>query len=378
MSDVRPEIPRGVADAIAKALAKKPEDRHETATRFAEALTADRSLEPTVSSDAFDVPTAIPNNLPAERTRFIGREKEMAECERLLAETRLLTLTGIAAAERPALRSKSRRDCSGVIRRRLVVDLAPADDPSRVAETAGAALGVREVATEFSGRAPTAGPRKRPLLVLDHCEHLLTASAELADAVLRSGEAVRILATSREGLGVEGERLYGLRSLAVPSQAIEGDSQAWGAVEAVKLFVDRAQTAVNGFSLTEENAGAIAEVCRRLDGIPLAIELAAARVRMLSAGSNSRKARRSIPPLDRNQQDGVAEAPDSPATIQWSYDQLSPASSGSSVSFRSLRLAGRWSPRRVSPGRRVTSSKCSTCCRTSLTSHSFWWIGSGQ
>ena len=327
VSDVRPEVPRCVADAIAKALAKKPEDRHETATRFAEALTAGRTLEETVSSDAFGVPAAIPNNLPAERTRFIGREKVLAECERLLAETRLLTLTGIGGCGKTRLALKVAKGLLGSYPDGVwFVDLAPLTDPSRVAETAGAALGVREVAGQGLLDVLQQQVRgKRLLLVLDNCEHLLTASAELADAVLRSGEAVRILATSREGLGVEGERLYGLRSLAVPSQAIEGDSQAVGAVEAVKLFVDRAQMALNGFSLTEENAGAIAEVCRRLDGIPLAIELAAARVRMLSPDQIRAKLDDRFRLLTGTSKTALPRHQTLRATIQWSYDQLSPA-----------------------------------------------------
>jgi non-specific serine/threonine protein kinase len=327
VSEARPDVPPGVADAIAKALAKKPEDRYETAARFAEALATDRSLEPTVAYDAFAVPTATPNNLPAERTRFIGREKELAECERLLTEARLLTLTGIGGCGKTRLALKvAERLLESYPDGIWFADLAPLTDPSRVAETVRAALGVREE----SGRSllevlhqQVRG--KRLLLVLDNCEHLLTASAELADAVLRSGEAVRILATSREALGVEGERLYGLRSLAVPAQAIEGDRQAVGGVEAVKLFVDRAQMALDGFSLTEENAGAIAEVCRRLDGIPLAIELAAARVRMLSPDQIRARLDDRFRLLTGTSKTALPRHQTLRATIQWSYDQLSPA-----------------------------------------------------
>lgn len=327
VSDVRPEVPRSVADAIAKSLAKKPVDRYETAARFAEALTADRTLEPTMSSDAFGAPTAIPNNLPAERTRFIGREKELAECGCLLAETRLLTLTGIGGCGKTRLALKV---AEGLLERYpegvRFVDLAPLTDQSRVAEAVGAALGVREVAGKDLLHVLQQHVRgKRLLLVLDNCEHLLTASAELADALLRSGEAVRILATSREGLGVEGERLFALRSLAVPSHAALGDRQAVGAVEAVKLFVDRAQMALNGFSLTEENAGAIAEICRRLDGIPLAIELAAARVRMLSPDQIRGKLGDRFRLLTGTSKTALPRHQTLRATIQWSYDQLSPA-----------------------------------------------------
>ena len=325
LRELRPEVPQGVADAIAKALAKRPEDRYETAARFAEALTADQTLQPTVVSQA--PAPGSPNNLPAERTRFIGREKELAECRRALGETRLLTLTGIGGCGKTRL---ALRIAEGQLESHpegvWFVDFAPLTDASRVAETVATALGVREVAGRSLLDVLQQHVRgKRLFLILDNCEHLLTAIAELADALLRSGEAVRILATSREGLGIDGERLFALRSLAVPSQTAGGDSRAVGSVDAVKLFVDRAQTAFHGFSLTEENAGAIAEICRRLDGIPLAIELAAARVRMLSPDQIRGKLNDRFRLLTGASKTALPRHQTLRATIQWSYDQLSPA-----------------------------------------------------
>ncbi|HVE64949.1 MAG TPA: protein kinase, partial [Thermoanaerobaculia bacterium] len=325
IGELRPEVPRGVADAIAKSLEKNPEERYETAARFAEALTADRILEPTIPSDAFGPPAASPHNLPAERTRFIGREKELVECRRLLAEIRLLTLTGIGGCGKTRLALKV---AEGLIESHpdgvRFVDLAPLTDQARVAEAVAAALSVPEAAGKKLLDALGEHVRgKRLLLVLDNCEHLIAASAELADALLRSGEAVRILATSREGLGVEGERLFALRSLAVPSKA--SGREAVGAVEAVQLFVDRAQIALNGFALTDENAGAIAEICRRLDGIPLAIELAAARVRVLSPDQIRAKLDDRFRLLTGGRKSALPRHQTLRATIQWSYDQLSPA-----------------------------------------------------
>jgi predicted ATPase len=206
------------------------------------------------------------------------------------------------------------------------VDFAPMTDPSRIAETVGAALGVREVAGQDLMDVLQRHVRgKRLLLLLDNCEHLLTATAALADALLRSGEALRILATSREGLGIEGERLYGLRSLAVPPLAAGGDSRAVAAVDAVKLFVDRAQMAFNGFDLTDENAAPIAEICRRLDGIPLAIELAAARVRLLSPDQIRDRLDDRFRLLTGTSKAALPRHQTLRATIQWSYEQLSPA-----------------------------------------------------
>lgn len=328
--ELRSEVPQGVADAIAKALAKKPEDRYETAARFAEALAADRALDPTLDPTvSFDASGAsrIPNNLQAERTRFIGREKELAECRRLLEETRLLTLTGIGGGGKTRLALKVAAGLlesfpEGV----WFVDFAPLTDPSRVAETVGAALGVREVAGQDLLDVLRQHVRgKRLLLLLDNCEHLLTASAELADALLRSGEGVRVLATSREGLGIDGERLYGLRSLAVPPQAAGGDHREVAAADAVKLFLDRAQMAFDGFALTDENAAAIVEICRRLDGIPLAIELAAARVRLLSPDQIRDKLHDRFRLLTGTSKAALPRHQTLRATIQWSYEQLSPA-----------------------------------------------------
>jgi non-specific serine/threonine protein kinase len=321
LREVRPEVPEGVADAIAKALAKRPADRHETASRFAEALTADRALQPTGVAAA----PGTPNNLPAERTRFIGREKELAECGGALEETRLLTLTGVGGCGKTRLALKLaeeelERYPDGV----WFVDFAPLTDPGRVAETVATALGAKEVA----GRALLDVLRehirgKRLLLILDNCEHLLSETADLADALLRTGEGLRILATSREGLGIDGERLFALRSLAVPPQGAGGDTRAVGAVDAVKLFVDRAQTAFDGFALTEENTGAVAEICRRLDGIPLAIELAAARVRMLSPDQIRARLDDRFRLLTGAGRKALPRHQTLQATIQWSYDQLS-------------------------------------------------------
>jgi len=326
LRELRPEVPDGVADAIAKALSKKPEDRYETAARFAEALAADGALEPTVSVDTSGG-SRIPNNLPAERTRFIGREKELVECRRLLEETRLLTLTGIGGGGKTRLGLKVAAGLLDSFPEGVwFVDFAPLTDPSRVPETVGGALGVREVAGQDLLDALRQHVRgKRLLLLLDNCEHLLTASAELADALLRSGEGVRILATSREGLGIEGERLVGLGSLALPPQTAGGDSRTAAGVDAVKLFVDRAQMAFNGFALTDENAAAIVEICRRLDGIPLAIELAAARIRLLSPDQIRDKLDDRFRLLTGASKAALPRHQTLRATIQWSYEQLSPA-----------------------------------------------------
>jgi non-specific serine/threonine protein kinase len=267
----------------------------------------------------------IPNNLPRERTRFIGRERELAECARLLGEARLVTVTGIGGSGKTRLALKVAESLlethpDGV----WFVDLAPLTEGSRVAETVASPLGVREVAGKDLTETLSQQVReKRLLLVLDNCEHLLSACAELADALLSAGEEVRILTTSRERLGIEGERLFELRSLAVPSVEMAGDLPAVEASEAVRLFVDRAQFVLPGFALTEKNAAAVSETCRRLDGIPLAIELAAARVRTLSVDQIRARLDDRFRLLTSGSRTALQRHQTLRATIQWSYDQLS-------------------------------------------------------
>jgi predicted ATPase len=191
-----------------------------------------------------------------------------------------------------------------------------------VTVTAAAAVGVKESgeSSALDGlRAALTG--KRTLLVLDNCEHLLGPVSELADALLTADDGIRIVATSREGLGVEGERLFAVRSMTVNTDA--QDPRALGESDAVKLFVDRAQASRRDFTLAPDNAAAVAEICRRLDGIPLAIELAATRVKALSV----EQIRSRLDDRFRLLTGGRSAVPRQQtllATIQWSYDQLTP------------------------------------------------------
>jgi non-specific serine/threonine protein kinase len=284
LREKRPEIPDGIARAIEKALAKAPDDRYPTAAQFVEALTAGTmGTSIPVSSTSQDID--IPHNLPPQRTSFVGREKELTECARLLQETRLLTLTGIGGCGKTRLALKLAEALlasypDGV----WFVDLAPLSEGNRVAEAVALALAVRgEPGNGLTETLCRHVRGKRALVVLDNCEHLLESSSELVDALLGAGDVLRILITSREGLGIDGERLFAVRSLPVPVPESGGcNLQAVEASAAVQLFVDRARIVDPDFTLTLLNASAVADVCRRLDGIPLAIELAAARVKVLS------------------------------------------------------------------------------------------------
>jgi predicted ATPase len=329
VTELRPSVPSAVAAVISRALAKVPADRYVSMARFAEALTA--AARETQSLTLTPAPPHAertpPHNLPKQRTHFIGRQQELAQCARLMGDTRLLTITGIGGGGKTRLAIELARTLlpsfpDGV----CFVDLAPLTNPERLIEVAGAALGVREeVGTDFKERVAARVAGLRLLLVIDNCEHLLAASAELADTILTAGEDVRILATSREGLGVEGERIFALHPLGVPAETVSHDLQQVATSEGVRLFVDRAQAVDREFALDASNAATVAEICRRLDGIPLAIELAAARVKVLSLDQIRTRLDDRFRLLTGGVRTGVPRHQTLRATIQWSYEQLSSA-----------------------------------------------------
>ena len=320
LAELRPTVSLSVARIVARALAKDPSARFPTAAALAEAI-ATAVSGGIVTPAGPDTRSDTPNNLPRQRTRFIGRDRELAECARLLGETRLLTLTGIGGSGKTRIALRLAEIMlptfpDGV----WFVDFAPLVDADRVAATAATALGARESAdtTALAAiRAALAG--KRSLLVLDNCEHLLGPVSELVDTLLSADDGVRIVATSREGLGLDGERLLAVRSMTVSADV--RDLRALEESDAVKFFVDRAQAARRDFALGPDNAAAVADICRRLDGIPLAIELAAARVKALSV----EQIRSRLDDRFKLLTGGRSAVPRQQtllATIQWSYDQL--------------------------------------------------------
>ncbi|MDO9073859.1 MAG: hypothetical protein Q7U73_11380 [Rubrivivax sp.] len=224
----------------------------------------------------------IPNNLPVQSTSFIGRERERAELRALLGKSRLVTLLGMGGLGKTRLSLQVATEMLGHFPDGVwFVDLAPIRDAALVVSEVAQVLGVREE----PGRSPTQTVcthlrMLRVLLVIDNCEQVLRACAELASAVLKSAPNVRLVASSREALRVTGEQAYPILPLPVPAK---GDSVAkLGAMTAVRLFVERAQQHKPAFEFNEREAPAVAELVARLEGIPLALELAAARVRQLS------------------------------------------------------------------------------------------------
>jgi predicted ATPase/DNA-binding CsgD family transcriptional regulator len=225
-------------------------------------------------------------NLPLETTSFVGRERELGEVEGLLGRTRLLTLTGVGGSgkTRLALRVAGGLGASfgnGV----WWVELASLSGPELVQKKVASALGVADSPGRQTSRLLVEYlESKEVLLVLDNCEHLVEECAELADVLLRTCPDVRILATSREALGVAGEVSWPVPPLSLPDTQRGQTMEHLLRCEAVGLFVERAGAVAPGFALTGENGQAVANLCARLDGMPLAIELAASRVRMLSVG----------------------------------------------------------------------------------------------
>ncbi len=227
---------------------------------------------------------AIANNLPRQLTTFIGREREIAEAKRLLAEAHLLTATGPGGSGKTRLALKIAAAVldeypDGV----WLLEFAPLADPAIVPQVLATTLGVREEA----GRPLPATlidhlRAKRVLLLFDNCEHLIDACAQLAEALLRACPDVKILASSREPLGLAGEVVFRVPPLSLPDPRRLPAFERFTDYEAIRLFVDRAAAVKRDFTLTDANAAAVAQTCQRLDGIPLAIELAAARVRTLS------------------------------------------------------------------------------------------------
>jgi predicted ATPase/DNA-binding CsgD family transcriptional regulator len=272
---------------------------------------------------AMTTPTGLArHSLPVQLTSFVGREAELAEVARLLGLHRLLTLTGAGGIGKTRLALEVAAE-SGAPDGVWAVELASVADPARVAAEVAAALGLEPPRGEPAQPALLAALADRDvLLVLDNCEHLVGACAELAEALLRGCPRLRLLATSRERLGVPGEAVYPVPPLASPDRHGVAAVEELARYGAVRLFLERARLGRPDFALTEANAAAVARVCRQVDGIPLAIELAAARVRALGVEEIAARldegpfrlltAGRGVPP----RQQTLA------AAIDWSYGLL--------------------------------------------------------
>ena len=227
---------------------------------------------------------AADHNLPAQMTSFVGRERELLEVKRMLAMTRLLTLTGPGGTGKTRLALEVAGDLVGAYPEGVrLVELAPLSEPGLVVGQMAGTLGVQERPGEPLLDALIDALRSRQMLiVLDNCEHLVDAVARLVEDLLRSCPNLRLLATSREALGIPGEINWPVPPLSLPDPGRPATVEELEGSGSARLFAERALYRPSAFALTPENAGAVTEVCRQLEGIPLAIELAAARVGVLT------------------------------------------------------------------------------------------------
>ena len=285
---------------------------------------------------------ALPNNLPQQVSSFIGREREIAEVKALLGKTRLLTLTGAGGGGKTRLSLQVAADLltgdgDGV----WLVELAALADPALVPQAVADVLGIKEGAGQPIQRTLVEALKaKRLLLILDNCEHLVVACASLAADLLRACPDLHILASSREPLNVSGEQTYRVPSLSLPdpkqAQTVESLSQ----FEGVRLFVERAQAVQPSFAVTSASAPAVAQICWRLDGIPLAIELAAARVRSLSVEEINARLDSRFRLLTGGSRVALPRQQTLRALIDWSYDLLN--AQEKLVLLRTCVFAGGW------------------------------------
>ena len=264
------------------------------------------------------------HNLPLQLTTFVGRGNELAELQRLLATKRLVTLTAVGGAGKTRLALEvANRALDAYPDGAWLVDLTPIKDGHLITRVFGSTLGLHERPREPIDETLLGHLRGRHLLlVVDNCEHVIEDCAGLVDTILRSCPGVTLLATSREPLRISGETVWRVASLAVPEPRARIDLRELAQYEAVGLFLDRAQLAAPGFEINAENASAIAQLCRRLDGIPLAIELAAARAGSMSPDQILNRLQNRFELLTGGSRTGPARHRTLQSALDWSHDLL--------------------------------------------------------
>lgn len=287
----------------------------------------------------------IPNNLPIQLTSFIGRENEIAELVQQVNDHLLVTLTGSGGVGKTRLSLQVAAEVLDLFPDGVwFLELAPITDPALVPSALAKLLGLRESSESkqsINDLICNYLQSRKVLLILDNCEHLIDACAHLVDQVLRKCKQVKVLASSREALGVAGEMAWHVPSLSLPDQDHLPSPEQLSQYAAVRLFIDRATLIQPHFQVSKENAPAIAQVCARLDGIPLALELAAARVNVLSIEQISKRLDDRFRLLTGGSRTALPRQQTLRAMIDWSYNLLSEQES---LLFRRLSVfVGGWS-----------------------------------
>jgi predicted ATPase/DNA-binding CsgD family transcriptional regulator len=269
-------------------------------------------------------PTRRPGNLPAEATSFIGRRRELAELRKKLATARLVSLVGPGGVGKTRLAIRTGTGLTRSFRDGAwLVELAEVRDPALIANATLAALDLRDqVATEPRTLLLSYLRDKELLLVVDNCEHLLGAAAVLVTEILKAAPGVRVIATSREPLSVPGEHVLPIPPLELPRAQADESLGQLRQNESVELFTERASAASGRFELTASNQGAVVDLCRRLDGLPLAIELAAVRTRVLSPEQILDRLGDRFALLTGGSRAALPRHQTLQTTIEWSHDLL--------------------------------------------------------
>jgi len=334
---INPTIPPGLERLIIRCLEKRAEYRVQTAAELASDLRKSENDTPVFGrGDIFN------NNLPQQLTRFIGRQREIAEILDALTYTRLLTLSGPGGIGKTRLALQVAADSlleygDGV----RFVEFASLADADLVAHTVASTLGVHEE----GGRSITDTvvdylKGRRFLLVLDNCEHLISACAQLTDVLLRSSRNLRVLVTSREPLAIAGEAVFRVSSLGLPDPRQLPDLESLSKHEAVELFLDRARSVKSTFAISRSIALPLATLCVQLEGIPLAIELAASRISVLSVEQIAARLHDRLTLLTGGSRTASPRHQTLLAAIDWSYNLLSESEK---ILFRRLSVfSGGW------------------------------------
>ncbi len=269
--------------------------------------------------------TVAPTNLPPQLSTFIGRDRELAEVLSALRKSRLVTLTGSGGSGKTRLSIEAAAECiTSFPDGAWIAELASIAEGHLVNRSVASALGVAEQAGRSELDTLCEGCRpKKLLLILDNCEHVLDASAEVIEAIIRTAPNVHVLATSREAIGISGEVVLRIPSMALPPPGATCKATDLDRFDGTKLFVERAIASDRNFAVTNENCETIIQICRRLDGIPLAIELAASRLRGMAVGQLAGGLDDRFRILTGGSRTAVSRQRTLRALIDWSYDILS-------------------------------------------------------
>jgi len=285
-------------------------------------LTFSRSEQQRILENSRTVEENVRNNLPLQLTSFVGREREIAELRNILEKAKLVTLTGSGGCGKTRLALEAASQFTESYQDGTwLVDLTSITDPNLVVWVITSTLGISTSHDADPLLALTNYLRtKQILLILDNCEQIVAAVAHLVEEILRTCPHIRILVTSREILHVTGEVPFRIPSLSLPVKSLSGSAEALRS-EAVRLFVERAQTVLPQFALTDQAASAVSTICHLVDGLPLGIELAAAKISVLSVEQIARRLSESFQLLGKGR-DALPHHQTLEATIQWSYDLL--------------------------------------------------------